>query len=248
MKGLLDLDVDRRILQCPGGETAGEPAAPGTRTAGLGRHQIGARRRCALVGPCRDGTLALGGFVEGLDEPCVGEDARPRLHLGDAVLVELGDGLLEQIAKDRLDVTADVPDFSELGRLDLDERRLRQPRHPSRDLGLADARRSDHQDVLGQHLVAHVLGQHAPAHPVAQGDRDRSFCFVLTDDVLVETSHHLGRAQRLPRNRFDQIVGRDAVMRLGAGIDGRDAGHAGTGAAGAGVASSRVSTVMLSLV
>jgi len=48
---------------------------------------------------------------------------------------------LDQVAHDLLDVAADIADLGELGRLDLDERRVGQPRQPAADLGLA-ARRS----------------------------------------------------------------------------------------------------------
>jgi hypothetical protein len=64
---------------------------------------------------------------------------------------------LDQIADDRVDVAADVADLGELGRLDLDERRLGEPRQPARDLGLADAGRADHQDVLRRDLLAQRL-------------------------------------------------------------------------------------------
>ena len=68
---------------------------------------------------------------------------------------------LDQVAHDRVDVAADVADLGELGRLDLDERRVGEPREPARDLGLADAGGTDHQDVLRRDLLAQRLG--APA-------------------------------------------------------------------------------------
>ncbi len=57
---------------------------------------------------------------------------------------------LDQVADDLLDVAADIADLGELGRLDLDEGRLRQLGQAPRNLGLADAGRPDHQDVLGR--------------------------------------------------------------------------------------------------
>ena len=70
---------------------------------------------------------------------------------------------------------------------------------------------------------------------------------MLADDVLVKPADDLGGAERLAGNGLDKVVGclRDLLR---AGLDGRGAGHAVTGAAGAGAASSSVSTVMLSLV
>ena len=64
------------------------------------------------------------------------------------------DRQLGQVADDRLDVAADVADLGELRRLHLDERRLRQLGEAARDLGLPDAGRPDHDDVLGRDLVA----------------------------------------------------------------------------------------------
>ena len=77
---------------------------------------------------------------------------------------------LHQVAHHRLDVAADVADLGELRRLDLDERRLREPRQPARDLGLADAGRPDHQDVLRRDLLGELRRQLLPPHAVAQRD------------------------------------------------------------------------------
>ena len=68
---------------------------------------------------------------------------------------------LDEVADDGVDVAADVADLGELGRLDLDERRVGEPRQPARDLGLADAGRPDHQDVLRRDLLAQRLGRPA---------------------------------------------------------------------------------------
>ena len=73
------------------------------------------------------------------------------------------DGGLDQVADHRLDVAADVADLGELGRLDLDERRLRQLRQAARDLGLADAGGADHDDVLRRDLVAQLARRPAAA-------------------------------------------------------------------------------------
>ena len=70
-----------------------------------------------------------------------------------AVQLDRGVG---QVAHDLLDVLADVADLGEARGLDLDERRVGQRRQAARDLGLADAGRADHQDVLGHHLVAQL--------------------------------------------------------------------------------------------
>ena len=92
----------------------------------------------------------------------------------------------DQVADDRVDVAADVADLGELGRLDLDERRIGEPREPARDLGLADAGRADHQDVLRRDLLPQRLGDLLAPPAIAQRDRDGALGGVLADDVLVE--------------------------------------------------------------
>ena len=118
-------------------------------------------------------------------------------HLGEALLAHHLDGDLGQVADHRLDVAADVADLGELRRLDLQERRLRQLRQAARDLGLADAGRADHQDVLRRDLLGHLGRQLLPPHAVAQRDRDRALGLLLADDVLVELGDDLPRGQRL---------------------------------------------------
>ena len=73
-------------------------------------------------------------------------------------LALLLDGHFDQVADDGVDVLADVADLGELGRLDLDEGRVGQPRQAARDLGLAHAGGPDHQDVLRRDLAAQRLG------------------------------------------------------------------------------------------
>ena len=120
-------------------------------------------------------------------------------HLLEPLLADHVDAELDEIADHRLDVAADVADLGELRRLDLDERRLREPRQPARDLGLADAGRPDHQDVLRRDLLGQLRRQLLPAHAVAQRDRDGALGGRLADDVLVELGDDLARRQRLGR-------------------------------------------------
>jgi hypothetical protein len=93
---------------------------------------------------------------------------------------------LGQVADDGVDVAADIAHLGELGRLDLDEGRVGQPRQAPRDLGLADAGGADHQDVLGRDLGAQRLGHLHAAPAVAQGDGHGALGARLADDVLVE--------------------------------------------------------------
>ena len=82
---------------------------------------------------------------------------RLRLHLlagGFAQHVQAG---VHQIADDAFHVAADITDLGEFGRLDLQERRLREARQSAGDLGFAATGRADHQDILRHDLFAHGL-------------------------------------------------------------------------------------------
>ena len=76
------------------------------------------------------------------------------LDLFAQALARHADRNLDEVAGDLLDIAPDIADFGELGRLDLQERRLGEPRQTARDLGLAAPGGADHQDVLRQHLLA----------------------------------------------------------------------------------------------
>ena len=91
-----------------------------------------------------------------------------------------------KIAHDLLDILADITNLGELGRFDLDERRIRKRCQTPSDLGLADAGRPDHQNVFRRDLVAQRrIELHAPP-AVAQRDRDRALGRILADDETVE--------------------------------------------------------------
>ena len=93
---------------------------------------------------------------------------------------------VHQILDDGVDLAADVADLGELRRFDLDERRARELRQAARDLGLADAGRADHQNVLRRDLGAQALGHLHAAPAIAQRNRDGALGSALPDDVLVE--------------------------------------------------------------
>ena len=71
--------------------------------------------------------------------------------------------IFDQVADHALDVAAVVADLGVLGRLDLDERGAGELGQPAGDLGLADAGRADHEDVLGRHFLPQLVGQAAAA-------------------------------------------------------------------------------------
>jgi hypothetical protein len=117
-------------------------------------------------------------------------------HLARLALARLLDRDFREIANDRVDVAADVTDLGELGRLDLDERRVGETRETARDLRLADSRRPDHQDVLRRDLLAQRLGHLLAPPAVSQRDRDRALRRRLPDDVLIELGNNLLRGHR----------------------------------------------------
>ena len=96
------------------------------------------------------------------------------------------DGDFQQVANDLLDIAPDIADFGELGRFDLDERRLGKLGKAPGDLGLAAACGPDHQDVLGQDFVAKLGWQLQTPPAVAQRDGDGPLGGVLADNVAVE--------------------------------------------------------------
>src|SRR3546814_10762751 len=83
-------------------------------------------------------------------------------------------GFLDEVARNLLDIAADIADLGELGRLDFDERCVGELGEAARNLGLAAARGPDHQDVLGAELVAQIGRKLLAAPAVAQRHRDRA--------------------------------------------------------------------------
>ena len=126
------------------------------------------------------------GADQRVDHARLGGKLGARLDVAALAFARHRDADLDQVAHDLLDVAADIADLGELGRLDLEERRAGEPRQPARDLGLADAGRADHQDVLRQHLLAQLVVELEPPPAVAQRDRDGALGVVLADDEAVE--------------------------------------------------------------
>jgi len=117
-------------------------------------------------------------------------------HLALLLLGHEPHGEVREVPDDRLDVATDVADLGELRGLDLQERGLCELREPARDLGLPDAGRADHDDVLGRDLVSQVRRHPHPAPAVAERDRDRALTVALADDVAVELGDDLPRCER----------------------------------------------------
>src|SRR5690606_33543378 len=115
---------------------------------------------------------------------------RPGLRLWEDLVLALGahhaDGGVDEIAHHALGIAADVADLGELRGLDLYERRTGETREPPRDLGLTDAGRADHDDVVGGDLVADVVGRLGAPPAVAHGDGNRLLRGRLAYYVAVE--------------------------------------------------------------
>ena len=118
-----------------------------------------------------------------------------RLHVLALSFARQRDGDLDQVAHDLLDVAADIADLGELGGFDLEERRAGEPRQAARNLGLADAGRADHQDVLRQHFLAQFVVELQPPPAVAQRDGDGALGVGLADDEAVEFGNDFARGE-----------------------------------------------------
>jgi len=95
-------------------------------------------------------------------------------------------GDVDEVLDDRIDFATDVADLGELGRLHLDERSIGEAREAPRDLGLPNARRADHQDVLRRDFGTQGLADLHATPAVAQCDGDGALRGRLADDVLVQ--------------------------------------------------------------
>src|SRR5207253_840055 len=65
----------------------------------------------------------------------------------------------------------------------------------SRNFGLADTSRADHDDVLRHDLFAKVWTQLLPSPPVTQGDGYHALGVLLADDIAIQFLHDLSRRQ-----------------------------------------------------
>ena len=126
------------------------------------------------------------GADQRIEHAILGGLLRARLDVLAFPLARQRDGDLDQVAHDLLDVAADIADLGEFRRFDLEERRAGELREAARNLGLADAGRPDHQNVLRQHFFAQPVVELQPAPAVAQRDRDRALGVGLADDEAVE--------------------------------------------------------------
>ena len=108
-------------------------------------------------------------------------------HLFSAPVLFKTHRVLDKVARDLLDVAADIADFGELGRLDLYKGCISQLCEAPADLGLAAAGGADHQDVLRRHFIAQLGRQSLPPPAVAKRDRNGALGVLLPDDMFVES-------------------------------------------------------------
>ncbi len=109
------------------------------------------------------------------------------------LLLDQADADLRQVADHALDVAAVVADLGVFCRLDLEEGSADELREAAGDLGFADARRPDHDDVLRRDVFTQIGRQLLAAPAVANGDGDGALGGCLTDNVAVQFLHDLTR-------------------------------------------------------
>jgi hypothetical protein len=139
----------------------------------------------------RRGRLRSAARQQGVQQPLLGRLARLPLDLGPQLLPHEGDPDLDEVADHRLHVAPDVADLRVLAGLDLHERRTDDLAEPAGDLGLADAGRADHEDVLRENVPGHLGLELLAAPAVPDGDGDGPLGLVLAHDVPVEGLHDL---------------------------------------------------------
>ena len=158
--------------------------------------EVAAHLVTALLGHGPARRIGREGAQEEVEEPLLG---RFRGALGDAraaLLLDEADRGVHEVARDGVDVAADVADLRELRRLDLDERRVHEAREPPGDLRLADARRSDHEDVLRRRVARELERESAGGATGPERDRDGALRLRLADDVAVQPSATILRGDR----------------------------------------------------
>ena len=123
--------------------------------------------RAQLLAKRIAGRRAGVGADQGVQHAVLGGELGTGLDVLALAFAGLRDRDFHQIADDLFHVAADIADLGEFRGLDLDEGGAGEFRQPPRDLGLADAGRPDHQDILRQHFLTQRAGQLQPAPAVA---------------------------------------------------------------------------------
>ena len=121
------------------------------------------------------------------------------LDLFEPLFADHVDGDLDQVADHGFDIATDVADLGKLAGLDLEEGRVGQLGQAAGDLGFADARGSDHDDVLGHDVIGDVGRQLLAALAIAQGYGDGALGGLLSNDVFIELGDDLARGEFVER-------------------------------------------------
>ena len=96
------------------------------------------------------------------------------------------DGHISKIAHYGFDVTANIANFSKLGRLYLYEGGMGQFRQASGDFGFTHTGWSNHQNILWGDFVAQIFIQLHAAPAIAKCYGNSALGGLLANDVLVE--------------------------------------------------------------
>ena len=210
---LLDVDLDELVLELTLLEALADPFA-----ASLILLRLLGLLVLLLVVTAEEAAERVLQFLrlrhEDVKDALLGLLLRLVLHLFEALLTDHAHGGFRQVADDGLDIAADVADFRELRRLDLDERRAHELCETACDLRLADARRANHHDVLRDDFFLHGPGQLAAAPAVAQSDGHRALRLILADDVAVEFFYDLARRLFVDADTFDTILHQSSSSTL----------------------------------
>ena len=131
-------------------------------------------------------TKGTGRRQQGVEDALFGCIFGTMANLDDFLLAQQLDRRVSQITNDRFNVAADIAHFGELGRFNLDERRVGQFGQAAGDFGFTDAGRADHQNVFWRHFNAQLFWKLHPAPAVTQGDGNGALGVVLADDMAIE--------------------------------------------------------------
>ena len=162
---------------------------------------------------------ARSGTDKGVEHALFGRLLGARLHIFPLLFANKRNADLDQITNDLLDVASHIANFGKFGRLDLEKWRAGKPGKTPRDLGLANAGRSNHQDILRQNLLAQFLVELQSPPTVAQGDRDGAFGVALADDVAVEFGHNFAGGEVGQRMYPLRFQGFDSDVAVGENTD-----------------------------
>src|SRR2546426_1057577 len=183
---LLRLELDHPVVEPARPELDPELVLRGL-PRGVGRDLFERARREGLVRPVRQ---------QKVEDALLGKLLGPLLHTRHHLGLHYVHRQLGEVADHRLHVAPHVADLGVLGGLDLQERGLGELRGSPGDLGLPDAGRADHYDVLRRDLVPQLGWQVLAPPAVAQRDRHRAFCLLLADDVAVQLRDDLRGGER----------------------------------------------------